>query len=125
MSQYDLGLRMGVSAANVRQLERAEDAGSIQLRSLERAADALGCRLRYVLAPKEPLEQMAHRQAREKAARMVAAQLPASDLSGLDAVQLAQAISEKVEALALELLNHRDLWHPGPSDLTPRRSEPP
>lgn len=67
MSQYDLGQRMGVSQPRIAQIERAEADGSVELATIRRIAAAMGCSLRYVLVPEQPLEQMVHRQALEKA----------------------------------------------------------
>ena len=123
MSHYVLSLRAGVTASNVRQLERAEEAGTIQLRSLERIADALNCRLCYVLAPREPLQHMARRQALDKAARVVAARTQQLDLTGHDPALLAAAIAIEVESLADELVNRRDLWSTDRLGGAPVRSE--
>jgi predicted DNA-binding mobile mystery protein A len=108
MSTYELGARLGVTASNVSQLERAEADGRIQLATLERVSVALECRLCYVLAPKEPLERMARRQALDKAARMVGARAAQMDMQ--DSALLAEAIDEEIERLANELVNQRSLW---------------
>jgi predicted DNA-binding mobile mystery protein A len=113
MSTFELGQRMGVTASNVSQLERAEGAGSIQLATLERTAQALNCRLWYVLVPNEPLEQMVRRQALDKAAAAVAASAatPLEDqCDGGDGALIADVISEQVEAMAQKLVDSRGLW---------------
>ena len=56
MSAEQLGRRLGISKQSVLQLEENERRKVITLVSLERAASFLGCRLRYVLEPIEPLE---------------------------------------------------------------------
>jgi predicted DNA-binding mobile mystery protein A len=109
MSTYELGARLGVTASNVSQHERAEAEGRIQLATLERVAEALNCRLCYVLAPQEPLERMARRQALDKAARVVGARAGQMDTSQ-DCALLAEAIAEEIERLANELINQRSLW---------------
>jgi predicted DNA-binding mobile mystery protein A len=110
MSTFELGQRMGVTASNVSQLERAETAGSIQLATLERAAQALNCRLWYVLVPNEPLEQMVRRQALDKATGAVADAMSHDDHCEADRELLAVVMAEQVEALARELIDSRGLW---------------
>jgi predicted DNA-binding mobile mystery protein A len=120
MSLFELGQRMGVSASNVSQLERAEATGSIQLASLERAARGLNCRLWYVLVPDEPLEQMVRRQALAAAAAAVAEESSGDDRWEADAALLAAVRAEQVEALAYELIDSPGLWRMGPES----RNEP-
>jgi predicted DNA-binding mobile mystery protein A len=110
MATYELADRMGVTASAVSQLERAERSGTIGLASLERAARGLDCQLYYVLVPRESLEQVVHRQALDKAARLVAARTPRADLAAHDPEILAQVVQEQVEALAYELIDQRGLW---------------
>jgi predicted DNA-binding mobile mystery protein A len=63
MSAADLAARVGAQAATVRDLERSEQAGSIQLRSLQRTADAMNCDLVYALVPRQPLATIVEEQA--------------------------------------------------------------
>ncbi len=67
MSSPELAARLGITHSRVSQLERAELRGAIQLSTLERIARAMGCEIRYVLVPQEPLVDMVYRQARTKA----------------------------------------------------------
>jgi predicted DNA-binding mobile mystery protein A len=110
MSTFELGERMGVTPSRVRQMERAEAAGCIELASLERAARALDCRLCYVIVPDEPLEQMVRRQALRKAAAELAASTPDGDLGDADRALFAAVLAEQVEALAHQLIDRRGLW---------------
>ncbi|MDZ7679849.1 MAG: mobile mystery protein A [Acidimicrobiales bacterium] len=67
MSTSELARRMGVSKARVGQIERGERERTITLDTLERAADALGCRVEYVLVPREPLDDLVWARAKAKA----------------------------------------------------------
>ena len=110
MSTFELGERMGVTPSRVRQLERAEAAGSVELASLERAARALNCRLSYAIVPNETLEQMVRRQALEKAAAELAASTTDGDPGEADRALFAAVMAEQVEALAHDLIDRRGLW---------------
>jgi predicted DNA-binding mobile mystery protein A len=114
MSTYELGSRLGVRAARVTQIERAEVAGTLRLASLERTAEALGCELCYALVPKEPLEQMVRRQAFAKAAAALGASTT-HDVGGRadgeeEGALLADVMAEQLDALAHELIDRRGLW---------------
>jgi predicted DNA-binding mobile mystery protein A len=110
MSTFELGERMGVTPSRVRQMERAEAAGSMELATLERAARALNCRFCYVIVPNEPLELMVRHQALEKAAGEVAASTPEGDPTEADRALFAAVMAEQVEARAHELIDRRGLW---------------
>jgi predicted DNA-binding mobile mystery protein A len=58
---------MGVSKARVGQIEQGERERTIALDTLERTAKALGCRVEYVLVPREPLDDLVWAQATAKA----------------------------------------------------------
>ena len=108
MSRSELAGRMGVSASRVAQFESDEVDRRIKLGSLERAADAVGCTVCYVLVPRDSLEQMVRRQARDKAARRVTA--PTLPTAPEDECELADIVTEQIEALAYELIDRRGLW---------------
>jgi predicted DNA-binding mobile mystery protein A len=63
MTADQLGRRMGVSRQRVLELEESEARGAVTLESLERAAHALDCRLRYALAPRISLDELAQERA--------------------------------------------------------------
>jgi predicted DNA-binding mobile mystery protein A len=63
MSQAALAHRLGVTAAAVGQLERAEVAGGVTLAKLSEVATALECTLVYALVPNTTLEDTIQRQA--------------------------------------------------------------
>lgn len=73
MSTSELARRMGLSKARVSQIERGERERTITLDTLERAAEALGCRVEYVLVPREPLDDLVWAQAKAKARAEMAA----------------------------------------------------
>jgi predicted DNA-binding mobile mystery protein A len=57
MTQKELGRRIGVNQKTVHALEIAEAQQRIRVDTLQRAAAALSCDLRYVLVPRESLEE--------------------------------------------------------------------
>ncbi len=57
----ELAVRLGVSRQRVSRIEQAEVEGTIPLSTLERVAAALHCRVRYILLPDQPLQQLAVR----------------------------------------------------------------
>jgi predicted DNA-binding mobile mystery protein A len=111
MSTYEFGPRIGVTASRVRQLELAEVQGSIKLSVLDRTAGALNCQLVYVLVPKEPLDQMVRRRARDKAREL--ASFVTAELGVEDRDLMAELIDEDLDVLALQLMDRRGLWGDG------------
>jgi predicted DNA-binding mobile mystery protein A len=73
MSHADLGVRLGVTAASVSDMERSELERRVQLSTLARAADAMDCDLVYAFIPRHGLEETVQRAARAKLAIHVAA----------------------------------------------------
>jgi len=108
MSTGEMAARMGVSQPRINQLERAETDGSIRMSTLERAAEALGCRVRYVLVPDEPLADMVRGRANQQAAATVAAVTQTMQLE--DQAPDPEAIRRQVEALAGQLVDACGLW---------------
>jgi predicted DNA-binding mobile mystery protein A len=109
MSSYVLAKRMNLSPARVRQFEYAELDGSIRLATLRRVAEALNCRVVYFFLPNEPLEDMVHRQAYEKAATELGVWGRADPLSG-DPDLVPRDRADELEDLTLHFVDHRDLW---------------
>ncbi|MGA1077821.1 MAG: helix-turn-helix domain-containing protein [Nitriliruptoraceae bacterium] len=69
----------GVSASRVSQVERAESAGTLRLDTLERFASALGYRLRYELAPSDPVGDPTATFAAEGAGGYITVRDPATE----------------------------------------------
>jgi predicted DNA-binding mobile mystery protein A len=67
LTEWELGLRLGVSQPRVSQVESAEMDGSLRLGTLERVAAALHCQLRYAFIPRQSLESLADELATLKA----------------------------------------------------------
>lgn len=109
MSVFDLAIRVGLSASRIKQLERAETAGSIRLSQLQRLASALNCDFRYVILPRQSLEEMVRRQARRKAAIKLAGS-GAGTFPEEDRRLVLEAMSEEFEALVHDLIDRRGLW---------------
>lgn len=108
MSVRDLGARMGTSGQRASKLEHEEASGHIQVSSLRRAAEAMNCRLVYVFVPKEPLDEMVRRQARAKAAGILA---PIAHHMRIEEQSVTYSVeAEQLDELAQELIDRRGLW---------------
>ncbi len=70
-SLTQLAKRLGVTKQTLRQLEESEKKGTITVRTLTRAAEALGCRVKMILVPERPLDELLKRQALEQASRII------------------------------------------------------
>lgn len=74
MSLETFGERLGITRQAAQYIEKGEVTERISVRRLREAADALGCDLRVVLVPREPLEKQIGTQAlkvaREKVRRV-------------------------------------------------------
>jgi predicted DNA-binding mobile mystery protein A len=73
MTTRQMAKRMHFTQSRVSKMEAAEAHGEITLKSLEKAADALGCRVVYVVMPKQPLSEMLEQRANVVAARQLTA----------------------------------------------------
>ena len=110
MTQTQLAKRMGITQQSTAKLENDEISGNVTVERLSRAADALGCDVRYVFLPRQPLEQMiasqAERRAEQKLARVNRSQ--ALEASALASTALKGAGQER--ARELEVNRASDLW---------------
>jgi predicted DNA-binding mobile mystery protein A len=108
MSTSELARRMGVSKARIGQIELGERERTITLGTLERAADALGCRVEYVLVPREPLDDLVWAQAMAKARAEIGAVDHTMELEDqrLDGGSRAA----RIEEAARHHLDKRGLW---------------
>jgi predicted DNA-binding mobile mystery protein A len=109
MSLHEMAHRLGVSPTRVRQLEQAEMKQSITLSQLHRLAKALNSQVHYVIVPEVNLVEMVRRQARRKAADLIAAQKPVPPGGGNEAL-IRDAMSEEFHALVHSLIDKRGLW---------------
>lgn len=108
MTAAQLGARLGVQQSRVSRLEQAERSGAVTLANLERAANALGCDLRYVLVPRQPLELTVRARATELACRdMVRVQ---HTMALEDQVTDGINVAETMDALVNGYLSSRKLW---------------
>ena len=99
---------MGTSGQRAARLEHDELRGVIQLSSLERAAVAMNCHVVYALIPNEPLEEIVHRQARNRAAQAVSS---VSHSMGLEDQAVGErATTEHLDDLAQDFIDRRGLW---------------
>jgi predicted DNA-binding mobile mystery protein A len=63
----------GVAPSTAQAAEGAEARGDISISTLARYAEALGCEVRYVLVPRQPLQQLVERRAEAIARAEIAA----------------------------------------------------
>ncbi len=108
MSMSELARRMGVSKARIGQIEQGERENTITLDTLERAADALGCRVEYVLVPREPLDDLVWAQARAKARAEIGAVDHTMALEDQRPVESSTAA--RIEEAARHHVDKRGLW---------------
>ena len=108
MSTSELARRMGVSKARVGQIERGERERTITLDTLERAARALGCRVEYVLVPREPLDDLVWAQAMAKARAEIGAVDHTMELE--DQRPDLGSSAARIEEAARHHLDKRGLW---------------
>ncbi len=73
MTTRQMAKRMQFTQSRVSKMEAAETHGEITLKSLEKAADALGCRVIYVVMPKQPLTETLEQRAHFMASRQLSA----------------------------------------------------
>jgi len=108
MSTRELAQRVGLSKGRISQIERAERDRSLTLDTLERVAAALGCRVEYVLVPRESLEDMVWQQARAKATDEIAAVDHTMALE--DQRPDAGSTRERIDEAARHYIDKRGLW---------------
>jgi len=99
MTCGDLALRLGVTAAAISMIEKAEATESIKLKSLRRAAKALDCTLVYALVPRRPLEKIIEHKRRRIAAKDLASVLSAKPIGDYRALIAAYAQTVKRKRL--------------------------
>lgn len=110
MTQAQLAKRMGIARQNAASLETDELNGNVTLARLMRAAEELGCELRYLLVPKQPLQDMVASQARRRAEQKLGR---VNESQALEASAMsADSLSDAVVDLAREMEMNRaaDLW---------------
>ena len=111
MSLRQLGMRLGISAQSVKEIELREADGSITLKLLKEVANALEMKVVYAVLPKnESIESLIERKANEKAREIV---LRTSHSMSLEDQQnsksrIEKAIKEKAEEIKNNL--PRFLW---------------
>ncbi len=104
MSSTALAARTGMTAQGVRQLEQAEENGSISLKTLAKLADGLDCEVHYILLPRSSLLDQVLKQSRE----IHGSQLPTS-LNGTTEKILDSETLSALSAL-LANVNKRGFW---------------
>ena len=110
MSGPQLAQRLGVSKAQVSQMERMEMEDRITLKQLRRVAEVLNCDLEYSLVPRKPMAEMVLERAGVKARQLVN---KVDTQMRLEAQQLSAAqLNEKILLETDRLMRRmpRDLW---------------
>ncbi|MGH7557995.1 MAG: mobile mystery protein A [Gemmatimonadota bacterium] len=110
LTAAQLANRLGLSQPAVSQLEKAEQEGRITLNTLREAASALHCNLVYGLIPRDDLESVLQRRARQVAEQRMERVWHSMMLEGQEVS--AEEKDRQIEDLTRELLagNPRDLW---------------
>lgn len=106
MPQDVLGKRLGLHRQRISLLEQRERSGDIKLSQLRDAAHALDCELIYAFVPREPLETLVQRRARELARRELAAVERSMQLedqaTGID--------EDRINDFIARHITEKDLW---------------
>jgi predicted DNA-binding mobile mystery protein A len=111
MSLRQLGMRLGISAQSVKEIEQREVDGSLTLKSLREVANALEMKVVYVVIPKdESIEKLIERKANEIAREIV---LRTSNTMMLEEQEVSnhrieKAIKEKAEEIKNKMPKY--LW---------------
>lgn len=109
MSQEALGSRLKIPKQRVSQLEQRERAGEIKLSQLRDAAHALNCDLVYALVPREPLETIVQKRAREVALRELGAVARTMQLED----QATKIDEDRIRDYIARHVDEKDLWRNG------------
>lgn len=104
MSSTALAARTGMTAQGVRQLEQAEENGSISLKTLAKLADGLDCEVHYILLPRSSLLDQVLKQSKE----IHGSQLPTSLNGTTEKILDSEALSALSALLAN--VNKRGFW---------------
>lgn len=104
MSSTALAARTGMTAQGVRQLEQAEENGSISLKTLAKLADGLDCEVHYILLPRSSLLDLVLKQSME----IHGSQLPTSLNGTTEKILDSEALSALSALLAN--VNKRGFW---------------
>ena len=105
-----LAKKCGLARSTVSRLEQSEQNKSITLNSLERLAAGLNCDVRYMLVPREPINQYVRKKAIETARKEM---LKVSHTMSLEDQKTSeQKLNEQIEDLADDLLNKKSrmIW---------------
>ena len=110
MSSPQLGRLLGVSKAQVSQMERMEIDDRITLKQLRRVAEKLECELVYAVVPRSSINEMIRDRANFKAIKIVET---ASKHMILESQQLSEtSLNEQIDLETKRLIQDmpRDLW---------------
>jgi predicted DNA-binding mobile mystery protein A len=109
MTQDNFGTRLKIPKQRVSQLEQRERTGDIKLSQLQDAAHALDCDLVYAFVPREPLETIVERRAREIALRELAAVERTMQLED----QATKIDEDRIRDYIARHIDEKDLWRDG------------
>lgn len=109
MPQDVLGKRLRLHKQRISLLEQRERSGDIKLSQLRDAAEALDCDLVYALVPRESLETLVQRRARELAIRELAAVERTMQLED----QATGVDEDRINDFIARHISEKDLWRDG------------
>lgn len=109
MPQDVLGKRLRLPKQRISLLEQRERSGDIKLSQLRDAAEALDCDFVYALVPREPLEALVQRRARELARRELAAVERTMQLED----QATGVDEDRINDYIGRHISEKDLWRDG------------
>ncbi len=108
MTAEQLGERLGITQPSVQRLERSEAEDTIQLNTLRRVAEALDCEVVYALVPRENLQTVYDRAARDVARRELRAVSHSMVLE--DQAVEDKDEDERLERFIADELDPREVW---------------
>lgn len=109
MPQDVLGKRLRLHKQRISLIEQRERSGDIKLSQLRDAAEALDCDLVYALVPRESLETLVQRRARELAVRELAAVERTMQLED----QATGVDEDRINDFIARHISEKDLWRDG------------
>lgn len=109
ITQETFGARLRIPKQRVSQLEKRERSGDIKLSQLRDAAEALNCDLVYALVPREPLESVVSKRARDIALRELSAVERTMQLED----QATKIDEDRIRDYIARHVDEKDLWRDG------------
>ena len=109
MSGAQLARHLGLSRAQISQLEKSEQSESITLKSLDKLAEAMGCRVVYAIVPQTTASDLIKVRAFDKATTLV-------DSAGTHMALEAQTLNREQRQFEIDRIANK-LIHDMPNNL--------